>query len=59
MKQEKYEFKSSDSLLEFRFFSEGPKGEILKVVRYEETFKEPSVYNLAFGDDLGNGDVSD
>jgi hypothetical protein len=32
----------------YEFLSEGPKGTIKKVIRYQEV--EPGLYNLAFGD---------
>jgi hypothetical protein len=48
---------SSDSL-EFTFLSNGPKGEIKIVVQFNAT-ENPTIYNLAFGNLLSNGDVDD
>lgn len=59
MKLPKYPLASSDKLLTFEFISEGPKGLIHKLVRYQPTnLKE--VYNLAFGDkDPATGEIND
>lgn len=59
MKYERYEslLTSGDSL-EFKFTSEGPKGEIQKVVQFIKT-NDPLIYNLAFGDLLPGGKVDD
>ncbi|HTF30539.1 MAG TPA: hypothetical protein VK625_16915 [Flavitalea sp.] len=48
---------SGDSL-EFKFVSEGPKGNIQKVVQFMET-SNPAIYNLAFGNLLPDGKVDD
>jgi hypothetical protein len=48
---------SSDSL-EFTFLSNGPKGKIKIVVQFNAT-ENPTIYNLAFGNLLSNGDVDD
>ncbi|MCS3795266.1 hypothetical protein [Niastella sp. OAS944] len=40
----------------FRFFSEGPKGKIEKIVYYSQTRRE-NIYNLGFGD--YNGSIND
>jgi len=45
----KYLYRSEEKLLVFEFVSEGPKGNIKKMVIYTETSTE-NVYNLAFGD---------
>src|SRR5258708_35804708 len=59
MKHEKYEsFLVSEDGLEFTFVSEGPKGQIRKMVQYMETVN-PEVYNLAFGDLLPDGRIDD
>ncbi len=39
---------SSSDKLEFQFISEGPKGEIKKVVQFTKT-QNADIYNLAFG----------
>ncbi|WP_318013226.1 DUF6934 family protein [Riemerella anatipestifer] len=50
---------SSDKLMTFEFTSEGQKGLIEKLVRFQET-NVKNVYNLAFGDkDLTTGDIDD
>jgi len=59
MKLPKYPLASSDKLMTFEFTSEGQKGLIHKLVRFQPTnLKE--VYNLAFGDiDHTTGDIDD
>jgi hypothetical protein len=59
MKLPKYPLSSSDKLMTFDFISEGPKGVINKIVRYQKT-NVKDVYNLAFGDkDDATGDIDD
>lgn len=59
MKLPKYPLSSSDKLMTFEFISEGPKGVINKLVRYQKT-NVKDVYNLAFGDkDQLTGDIDD
>ena len=59
MKLPKYPLASSDRLFTFEFISEGPKGLIHKLVRYQPTNLK-DVYNLAFGDkDLKSGEIND
>jgi hypothetical protein len=59
MKLPKYPLSSSDKLLTFEFISEGQKGLIHKLVRYQPT-NVKNVYNLAFGDkDHLTGDIDD
>lgn len=59
MKLPKYPLASSDKLMTFEFTSEGQKGLIQKLVRFQET-NVKNVYNLAFGDkDLTTGDIDD
>jgi hypothetical protein len=59
MKLPKYPLASSDKLLTFEFISEGQKGLIYKLVRYQPTNLK-DVYNLAFGDkDHLTGDIDD
>ena len=51
MELESYELKRSKDGLQYKFASEGPKGRIVKAVRFQhrpELGRE--VYNLAFGD---------
>jgi hypothetical protein len=49
MNKSKYLYKSEDQFVIFKFYSEGPKGRIAKMVEYTETATS-GVYNLAFGD---------
>jgi hypothetical protein len=59
MKLPKYPLSSSDKLLTFEFISEGQKGLIHKLVRYQPT-NVKNVYNLAFGDKNHlTGDIDD
>jgi len=55
----KYPLTSSDKMMTFEFISEGPKGFIHKLVRFQPTNLK-GVYNLAFGDkDLTTGEIDD
>ena len=59
MKLPKYPLASSDKLMTFEFISEGPKGLIHKIVRYQSTNLK-DVYNLALGDkDHTTGYIND
>ena len=59
MNYERYEsLLISANSLEYKFTSNGPKGEIQKVVQFIAT-SDPSIYNLAFGDLLQDGGVDD
>jgi len=59
MKLPKYPLASSDKLMTFEFVSEGQKGLIHKLVRYQPTNLK-DIYNLAFGDkDHTTGDIDD
>ena len=51
MNVERYAYKSSDTFLDYEFYSKGPKGDIKKVVRFS-LVKLPNTpyYNLGFGD---------
>ncbi|MBL0309119.1 MAG: hypothetical protein IPP77_05420 [Bacteroidetes bacterium] len=49
MQLPKYPLKAEKSLMVFEFISEGPKGQIPKLVKYSETNLK-GFYNLAFGD---------
>ena len=56
MKLERYSFSVSETFLEYKFCSEGPKGKVEKRVRFEQISAKPKVYNLAFGDlDIATG----
>jgi len=59
MKLPRYELKAEKSLMVFEFVSEGPKGEIPKIIKYSETNLK-DLYNLAFGDkNLETGELDD
>jgi hypothetical protein len=59
MKFPKYPLASSDKFTTFEFTSEGTKGLIHKLVRFQQT-NVKGVYNLAFGDkDNTTGDIDD
>jgi hypothetical protein len=59
MRLERYELKAERSFMVFEFVSEGPKGQISKLVQYGETNLK-GLYNLAFGDkDLATGEIND
>lgn len=59
MKLPKYPLASSDKLMTFEFISEGQKGYIHKLVKYQPTNLK-GVYNLAFGDkNLNTGEIDD
>ena len=45
----KYPLASSDKMMTFEFISEGPRGLIHKLVRFQQTNLK-DIYNLAFGD---------
>ena len=49
MKYPQYPCLSDDTRLFFKFFSEGPKGRIVKLVEYTPT-SNSNVFNLGFGD---------
>ncbi|WP_426669537.1 DUF6934 family protein [Mucilaginibacter sp. McL0603] len=49
MKLDRYELKAGNNLTTFEFISEGPKGQIPKLIQFTPTnYKD--LYNLAFGD---------
>lgn len=59
MKLPRYPLASSEQLLTFEFISEGQKGLIHKLVRYQPTNLK-DIYNIAFGDkDHSTGDIED
>ena len=58
MKVEKYSLKAEKNLTAFEFVSEGPKGAIKKLIQFQET-NEPNLYNLAFGDKVGQTEIND
>jgi hypothetical protein len=59
MKLPRYQLKAEQSLLVFEFISEGPKGQITKLVKFSETNLK-GLFNLAFGDkDNLTGEIND
>ncbi len=59
MRLPRYEMKTEESLMVFEFISEGPKGQISKLIKFSETALK-GFYNLAFGDkDLETGEIDD
>jgi hypothetical protein len=59
MKLPKYALKADQSLMVYEFTSEGPKGQIQKIVKYSETNLK-DLYNLAFGDkEQDTGEIDD
>ena len=59
MRAETYELKQQEDVMRFEFTSVGPKGEIPKLVLYQETNIE-NLYNLAFGDkNKETGEIDD
>jgi hypothetical protein len=52
MSKDKYSLETDQNNLIFEFFSEGPKGRILKIVEYQPLGGR--FYNLAFGDSVEN-----
>ena len=58
MRNQQYQLKFSKSFTMFEFVSEGPKGQITKLVSYSESSVE-GIYNLGFGDKLVDEDDFD
>ncbi|MDO5616661.1 MAG: hypothetical protein Q4G16_10750 [Cruoricaptor ignavus] len=55
----KYALSSSEKMMTFEFTSEGPKGTIQKLVKYQETNLK-DLFNLAFGDkNTETGEIDD
>ncbi len=54
----KYLYVSAASLTLYEFVSEGPKGRILKLVKYDE-YGDSGAYNLGFGDKIGDSNNFD
>jgi hypothetical protein len=53
MGKDKYKVDSGEDHLTYTFYSEGPKGKILKIILYQPVYED--LYNLAFGDANGEG----
>jgi hypothetical protein len=59
MKLPKYPLSSSDKMMTFEFISEGNKGVIYKIVKYQPTNLK-GLFNLDFGDkDMETGEIDD
>ncbi len=58
MRDKRYQLKFSKEFTVFDFISEGPKGRIPKLIKYTETSIK-GIYNLGFGDKLGESDDFD
>ncbi len=59
MKLPRYELKAEESLMVYEFISEGPKGQIPKLIKFSETALK-GFYNLAFGDkDIETDEIDD
>ncbi len=58
MRNERYELKTNSDAMVYRFTSVGPKGNIPKIVIYQETTID-NLYNLAFGDENEEGNIDD
>src|SRR5438034_4229231 len=59
MKLPRYQLKSEDSLMIFEFISEGPRGKILKLIKFSETNLK-DLFNLGFGDkDTNTSEIND
>jgi hypothetical protein len=61
MSLDRYDLTSSEDRLSYEFYSDGPKGEIKKVVQFTKLNKRgDNIYNLGFGDyNEETGDVDD
>lgn len=54
----RYHYKTNSGFLDYEFVSEGPKGNIIKVIRFTQIGN--TTFNLAFGDlDEMTGEISD
>ena len=59
MKLPRYELKAEETLMVYEFISEGPKGQIPKLIKFSETALK-GFQNLAFGDkDIKTGEIDD
>src|SRR5687768_11376181 len=60
MRLERYNFRWSLEFPQYEFDSIGPKGRIVKVVRFNRMDGSKNLYNLAFGDlDKSTGEIDD
>jgi hypothetical protein len=58
MRDQRYKIEVTSTFMSYEFVSEGPKGDIIKMIKYTETGYE-NVYNLGFGDKLVDNDDFD
>ncbi len=58
MTLEKYILIADDDDLQFTFTSEGPKGNILKMIQFTN-YQHPNFFNLGFGDVEEDGSLND
>jgi hypothetical protein len=58
MQLPRYQYKTNNSFLDYEFVSEGPKGNIKKIIRFTKI--SSSVFSVGFGDlDEETGEISD
>lgn len=59
MKLDRYKLKAGDKLTTFEFASEGPNGNIVKLIEFSQS-EDSNLFNLAFGDkNLQTGELDD
>jgi hypothetical protein len=58
MRDQRYKIEVTSTFMSYEFTSEGPKGSIVKMIKYTETGYQ-NVYNLGFGDKLKDEDDFD
>lgn len=59
MTLDRYELSAGNNLTTFEFLSEGRKGQIIKIIQFQE-MNIKNIYNLAFGDkNLNSGKIDD
>ena len=59
MTLDRYELSAGNNLTTFEFLSEGSKGQIIKIIQFQE-MNIKNIYNLAFGDkNLNSGKIND
>jgi hypothetical protein len=59
VKYESYDIRRTRSSLRFEFHSDGPKGRIAKIVKFEKMKELPDAYNISFGDADDKGEFDD
>jgi hypothetical protein len=58
MRDQRYKIEVTTTFMSYEFTSEGPKGSIVKMIKYTEKGYQ-NVYNLGFGDKLKDEDDFD